>query len=83
MARIMGVGCVLWESELGVLQLNVERNFENLKVFLFMYIPRQETLRQGISISHEVKVLKGGDYSRKNHWRWYAISRRELHFSSW
>lgn len=61
----MGAGCLLWESELEVLPLNVDLNFEKSKVVLFMYILRHKTLRKGISISYERKFLKGGDYSRK------------------
>ena len=36
MAQTMGAGCLLWESELEVLPLNVDLNFEKSKVVLFM-----------------------------------------------
>ena len=81
MARTMGAGCLLWESELEVLPLNVDGNIEKSKVVLCKFHAIKPCER--VSVSHMRKFLKGGDYYRENHWRSFAISRRKLDFSSW
>ena len=56
MARTMGAGCLLWESELEVLPLNVDGNIEKSKVVLCKFHAIKPCER--VSVSHYKEISK-------------------------